>query len=140
MERTDKEILLKRETVQIRHKRIANALVDLGIDDEKSKGKLFEAILAYGENGGEVLPGFDQSKEPMVYAAWIFIKQDLDADSKAYIKKSRQNSKNRYGNTLNDRNDRNDRNGGDGAATTGNGYGNGSGYGYGINPRVGEDL
>ena len=59
----------------------------------EERGRLFTAILEYGELG--VVPDFSDS--PVLSFAWVYLKQGLDRDEEKYQTKCEQNRLNRNG-------------------------------------------
>lgn len=50
--------------------------------DLEDKGRLFDAILAYGENG--IIPNFDEETDMSLCIVWDIIKPKIDRDAAAY--------------------------------------------------------
>lgn len=68
----------------------AKPLSSLPFED---RGRLFTAILEYGEFG--IIPDF--SGDPRLEFAWIYLKQGVDADAEEYTRKCEQNRRNKVG-------------------------------------------
>lgn len=90
-ERTDKEILAGRATVQFYHKRMLHILDNVLDGDLYKFGLFFAASLIYIDTqGDEVI--LDKDSDPIVWSAFQQYKYDLDKDSKKYIERSRKNA------------------------------------------------
>ena len=68
----------------------AKPLSSLPFED---RGRLFTAILEYGEFG--IIPDF--SGDQRLEFAWIYLKQGVDADAEEYARKCEQNRRNKVG-------------------------------------------
>ena len=68
----------------------AKPLSSLPFED---RGRLFTAILEYGEFG--IIPDF--SGDQRLEFAWIYLKQGVDADAEEYARKCEQNRRNKMG-------------------------------------------
>ena len=91
--RTDEEILSKRVTVQLYHKKILFLFEQVLESDPYKLGRFIEAVLVYTDTNGktEIL---NKEQEPVTWAAFQQYKFELDKGTEQFIERSRKNSEN----------------------------------------------